>query len=480
MNDANGGEGNLHGIVENVPLNCGGVMTHANLYVGTHVPFDLLLGRPWQRGNFVSIDERRDRTYLLFKDPQNLEEARYEVLVTPDSMNPVEWDFDPSTWLPYEPLTSYFVNYDKENSLEEDQIAGSRFHDPNWEARRFAADHDSDFDLYSDTDSSSNTDFDHNDETAITCIHCFSSHFDPCPRASQNAIILNQISSNGSINSDLHIQSILELESLSDSSIGSKQSRRSQSEEQLGRARLDLIQVVTEDRAHRLRDWTGYEQEIKMERHQFRQEEMMRGIRNIVEGQGESQTPKPLSGATLNHYLDDGPAETPTPGSSNFLMTVDPRLLKHQQGLEDSIEITPDSPLSSLHSLHGADAMQVLVQGELQEQTPKYLTSPILFLEDWFRKSLNEVLAHNIECELAEPPSPTDTDPVDHLVIHSHCQFPPLYVQPFVDNHLPNKIGNVHFKEQSFSHLGPHKNHSIPIELCTYYPYANSKVHFPD
>ena len=57
MNDANGGEGNLYGIVENVPLNCGGVMTHANLYVGSHVPFDLLLGRPWQRGNFVSIDE---------------------------------------------------------------------------------------------------------------------------------------------------------------------------------------------------------------------------------------------------------------------------------------------------------------------------------------------------------------------------------------------------------------------------------------
>jgi len=27
---ANGGEGNLNGIVENVPLNCGGVMTQAN------------------------------------------------------------------------------------------------------------------------------------------------------------------------------------------------------------------------------------------------------------------------------------------------------------------------------------------------------------------------------------------------------------------------------------------------------------------
>jgi len=38
--------------------------------------------------------ERRDGTYLLFKDPKNLE-ARYEVLVTPDSMTPVDWDFGP-------------------------------------------------------------------------------------------------------------------------------------------------------------------------------------------------------------------------------------------------------------------------------------------------------------------------------------------------------------------------------------------------
>jgi hypothetical protein len=164
----------------------------------------------------------------------------------------------------------------------------------------------------------------------------------------------------------------------------------------------------------------------------------------------------------------------------------------------------PDSPLSSLLPLHGADATQVLVKGELQEQTPQYLTSPILFLEDQFPNLLNEVLAHNIECELAEPPSPMDMDPVDHLVIHTHCQFPPphvetthmqdpspdidtdygmqipLYVQPFVDDHLLNKIGNEHFEEQSFSCLGPHTNHSIPIKLHTYYPYADSKVHFPD
>ncbi|KAF7791234.1 hypothetical protein EIP86_002248 [Pleurotus ostreatoroseus] len=83
MNDANGGEGVLQGFVPNVPLTCGNVLTHANIFIGDKAPFDLLLGRPWQRGNFVTIDERIDGTYLMFKD-QNLD-ARYEILVTPDS-----------------------------------------------------------------------------------------------------------------------------------------------------------------------------------------------------------------------------------------------------------------------------------------------------------------------------------------------------------------------------------------------------------
>lgn len=82
MNDANREEGVLQGFVPNVPLTCGNVLTHANIFIGDKAPFDLLLGRPWQRGNFVSIDERIDGTYLLFKD-QNLR-VQYEILVTPD------------------------------------------------------------------------------------------------------------------------------------------------------------------------------------------------------------------------------------------------------------------------------------------------------------------------------------------------------------------------------------------------------------
>ena len=78
MNDANGGKGILQGLVQNVPLSCGGVVTHGNLYVGSHVPFQLLLGRPWQRGNYISIDERLDGTWLVFKDLKALK-PRYEI-----------------------------------------------------------------------------------------------------------------------------------------------------------------------------------------------------------------------------------------------------------------------------------------------------------------------------------------------------------------------------------------------------------------
>ncbi|KAG1791563.1 uncharacterized protein HD556DRAFT_1445194 [Suillus plorans] len=115
MNDANGGEGKLRGLVENVPLSCGAVHTKANLYVGDHVPFNLLLGRPWQRGNYVSIDERQDGTWLVFKDPQNVQ-ATHEMLCTPDGINP-EWVFEPSTWLGSK-FPSSFMIFDEEMVID--------------------------------------------------------------------------------------------------------------------------------------------------------------------------------------------------------------------------------------------------------------------------------------------------------------------------------------------------------------------------
>ena len=114
MNDANGGERALQGLVSNVPLVCGGVHTEANLYVGSHVPFQMLLGRPWQRGNFVSIDERPEGTYLIFKDPKS-SDTRYEMLVTPDKLSTVDWDFEPSAWHITEP-SSYLIEVPEDRS----------------------------------------------------------------------------------------------------------------------------------------------------------------------------------------------------------------------------------------------------------------------------------------------------------------------------------------------------------------------------
>lgn len=81
MSDANSGEGLLQGCVTNIPLMCGSVYTPATCWVGDQTPFQLLLGRPWQRGNYVSIDERLDGTYLLFKDHNLPNYVQYEVLV---------------------------------------------------------------------------------------------------------------------------------------------------------------------------------------------------------------------------------------------------------------------------------------------------------------------------------------------------------------------------------------------------------------
>lgn len=92
MNDANGGAGKLKGHIADVVLKCGNVETTANLYVGEKLPFDLLLDRPWQRNNLVSIDERTDGTYLIFKDGQN-PDVTYELLVQDHPPRP-QYPFD--------------------------------------------------------------------------------------------------------------------------------------------------------------------------------------------------------------------------------------------------------------------------------------------------------------------------------------------------------------------------------------------------
>lgn len=82
MNDANGGRGQLQGWIQDVEFTCGGATTVTDLWVSQQAPFELLLGRPWQRGNLVSIDEREEGTYLVFKD-RFTRRPRYELLAVP-------------------------------------------------------------------------------------------------------------------------------------------------------------------------------------------------------------------------------------------------------------------------------------------------------------------------------------------------------------------------------------------------------------
>jgi len=66
MNDANGGRGILKGYMGSIDMTCGPVSTNCEVWVGESVPFDLLLGRPWQTENYVSIVEKPMGTYLEF------------------------------------------------------------------------------------------------------------------------------------------------------------------------------------------------------------------------------------------------------------------------------------------------------------------------------------------------------------------------------------------------------------------------------
>jgi hypothetical protein len=90
MSDANGGRGKLQGRIDNVEFNCGGAVTVTDLWLSQQAPFELLLGRPWQRGNRVSIDERDEGTYLIFKDRET-RRPRYELLAVPYESAPTEF-----------------------------------------------------------------------------------------------------------------------------------------------------------------------------------------------------------------------------------------------------------------------------------------------------------------------------------------------------------------------------------------------------
>ena len=91
MTDANGGTGILKGYLQEIDLTCGNVITTCDFHVGDILPFEVLLGRTWQRNNYVTISEKKDGTYLEFRD-RDSDVTKHEVLVSPQFVTQ-EMDF---------------------------------------------------------------------------------------------------------------------------------------------------------------------------------------------------------------------------------------------------------------------------------------------------------------------------------------------------------------------------------------------------
>jgi hypothetical protein len=68
MRDAGQHDTKMDGICRKVKLRTEGLATFTNLWVGDNLPFGLLLGRPWQRQNRISIEERESGTWLSRRD----------------------------------------------------------------------------------------------------------------------------------------------------------------------------------------------------------------------------------------------------------------------------------------------------------------------------------------------------------------------------------------------------------------------------
>jgi hypothetical protein len=71
MRDVGAHDTFIEGKCHNVNFTTGNLVTTTDVWVAGQLPFSLLLGRPWQRRNRISIDERETGTWLCRRDPQD-------------------------------------------------------------------------------------------------------------------------------------------------------------------------------------------------------------------------------------------------------------------------------------------------------------------------------------------------------------------------------------------------------------------------
>jgi len=233
-------------------------------------------------------------------------------------------------------------------------------------------------------------DLDNINETPDSHIRRLNSYNGSNPGSDHKSIVLNRVSSNGSISSDISFtQSMPGLEYLSDSSTSDDQSFRSLPPSLGGETHKywnqKHVDVMAEDRNRRLRDWRANEDRAAEAKEKFRQNEMLKGIRNIIAERDIPLTPellrRPTPIPTILHNI--------TPGSDrinktikdaapiNSFETIDPRLVKRREILEGILEglstsTILDSPLipSRLHTNSPINVFSVSI--------PSPIGSPIL------------------------------------------------------------------------------------------------------
>ncbi|KAK7439757.1 hypothetical protein VKT23_017332 [Stygiomarasmius scandens] len=116
MRDANGGTKVLTGLSSNVELECGNVSTQGKFWLGEKLPFDVLLGRPWQLTNLVSVEERVEGTYLVFRKRDDPEYIRETCVGRPQQITPVPYPAPEFSAF----LSGTPENPDKFNAMKED------------------------------------------------------------------------------------------------------------------------------------------------------------------------------------------------------------------------------------------------------------------------------------------------------------------------------------------------------------------------
>jgi ATP-dependent Clp protease adapter protein ClpS len=116
MVDANNGRTRMESHYSDICLTIGQKETYADLYVMPKAKFGLILGRPWQSENLVTIDERKNGTWLVLKN--DLGEVSMEVPLGPSD-----------TFIPFK-QSSLLVRASEEDETDHDSNDSSIIEEP--------------------------------------------------------------------------------------------------------------------------------------------------------------------------------------------------------------------------------------------------------------------------------------------------------------------------------------------------------------